>query len=411
MSRTRSILIVVLIAMVLLAGPATAQFGPGDAVVGVADTTHHLLVVQPNGTWSTLVTLPWGPMWDLIPSADNQSVWLASFGAANGVFDITLTGVVTTMIPLTGKESPASLVLDGNGDLYISGVSTNVYKHSGGVTSPYVAGIHGALFGSTIDLNNGDLVIAVGNGVVRIPTYGTPGWSWLRQDSSGSQAPQGIAYDPATNVLVETRTNQIWRHDLTSGKLLSTSPSFPGPVTGLGHVAHDPISGQFLISGFDQTTGSLLFRYDATANAITTMFVMKHAAQASFGGSVALAGSRYLSTLAPTGPGQTLKMRVSSPNDAGQSYVAALSFGFRPGLVVNGRTIYLNPDALFYTSILAPGMFQNFVGMLDSRGEAIASVQIPAIPSLSGTRIYASVVTVVQGALNVISDPIVITIQ
>lgn len=402
---------VVALALILTgAGILPAQYAPGDAVVGVADTTHHLLVVQPSGLWSTLVTLPFGPMWDLIPSPDNRSIWLASFGMSNGVFNITPAGVVTTMIPLTGQESPATLILDGNGDLYISGVSTMVLKHSQNTTSTFVTGIHGALFGSAIDMNNGDLLLTVGNGVVRIPTYGTPGWSWLRQDSSGSMAPQGAAFDPANNWLIETRTNQIWRYDLSTSKLVTPVPTLPTMPTGLGHFARDPATGEFLVTGFLQSTGNLLYRYDATANAITTMHVLK-SPQASFGGSVAIAGSRHISTLAPAGPGQTLKMRVSSLNGPGRTYIAALSFGYRPGIVVGGRTIHLNPDAMFFTSILAGGIFQNFVGVLDGVGEAFPSVQIPNLPGLSGLRLYASAITVVQNTISVISNPIVITIQ
>jgi len=393
------------------AGVLSAQFAPGDAVVGVADTTHHLLVVKPNGSWSTLVTLPFGPMWDLIPSADNRNVWLASFGAANGVFDVAPTGVVTTMIALTGQESPATLILDGNGDLYISGTSTMVLKHSLNKTSTLVTGIHGALFGSAIDLNTGDLLLTVGNGVVRVPTYGTPGWSWLRQDASGSMAPHGACYDPANNWLIETRNNQIVRYDLSALKFVTPTPTLPVTPNDCGHVARDPATGEFLVTGYHQTNGSLLFRYDATANAITTMIVMQHAAQASFGGSVALVGSRHLSTFAPAGPGSTLFLRVSSPNEPGQVYVAALSFGHRPGITVGGRTIYLNPDPLFFASILAGGIFQNFVGVLDARGEGLPSLQIPKIAGLSGLRFYAAAITIAQNAISVVSNPIVITIQ
>jgi len=391
-----------------------AQFGPGDAVLGVADSTFHLLAVQPGGSWSTVTHLPFGPLWDLIPSPDNKNLYLATFGMNNGVFDIAPSGAVSTVLALTGRESPATLILDGNGDLYVSGTSTMVMKYSQGVLTTFVTGIHGALFGSAIDLNNGDLLCAVGNGIVRVPTYGTPGWSWARQDPGGSQAPQGLTYDPANNWLIEPKTtktgSQIWRYDLTLSTLITPTPTLPMTVTGFGHVTRDPTTGEFLVGGFNQTNGSLLFRYDATANTITSMVVMKHAAQASFGASVALVGSRNLSTMKPAGPGQKLTLRVSSLNGAGRSYLAALSFGFRPGITVGGRTIYLNPDALFYFS-LSGGVFQNFVGILDGNGEAFPTVQIPNIPALSGQRIYASAVTVVQNTLNVVSNPIVITIQ
>lgn len=406
--------VLVLVAFALLiaaAGDLPAQFGPGDAVVGVADSTHHLLVVQPNGSWSTLVTLPFGPMWDLIPSPDNQSVWLSTFGQVNGVLNITSTGVVTTVIPMTGQQSPATLIYDGNGDLYVSGTSTMVSKYSQSKLSTYVSGIHGALFGSAIDLNNGDLLLTVGNGVVRVPTHGTPGWSWARQDPSGSQAPQGACFDPANNWLIETKTTQILRFDLSTSKLVTPSPTLPITTTGCGHIARDPNTGLFLIAGFHQTTGSILFRYDATANVITTMSVMKHAATASFGGSVAIVGSRHLSAMGPAGPGQTLNLRVSSLNGAGRAYVTALSFGFRPGIKIGGRTIFLNPDALFFTSIQGGGIFQNFSGVLDRNGEAFPSVKFPNLPGLSGLRLYAGVITLVPSAINVISSPIVITVQ
>jgi hypothetical protein len=223
-------------------------------------------------------------------------------------------------------------------------------------------------------------------------------------------APQGACFDPANNWLIETKTTQILRFDVSTSKLVTPTPTLPVAATGCGHIARDPNTGLFLITGFVQGAGSLLFRYDATSNVITTTYTMNHAS-ASFGGSVAIAGSRHLASLGPAGPGQTIRLRVSSLNEAGRTYVTALSFGFRPGIKIGGRTVFLNPDPLFFTSILGGGIFSNLAGVLDRNGEAFPTIQVPNIPGLSGQRIYAAAITVVPSTINTISHPIVITIQ
>lgn len=77
-------------------------------------------------------------------------------------------------------------------------------------------------------------------------------------------------------------------------------------------------------------------------------------------------------------------VQVSSPQNAGKVYVLGASFSSRPGFQIGSHTVPLNPDELFKVSRLVPAMFQNFTGVLNARGQAVATIHIPAIVALRG---------------------------
>ena len=101
-------------------------------------------------------------------------------------------------------------------------------------------------------------------------------------------------------------------------------------------------------------------------------------------------------TLTPTGPprtGTSVTLNLRSPDDVGRPYVLGSSFGYWPGIRVDTRDIPLNPDLLFGMSWGAPSVFKNYIGVLDSQGQALAFIHIPGVPALAGIRFYTAFVT------------------
>ncbi len=97
-----------------------------------------------------------------------------------------------------------------------------------------------------------------------------------------------------------------------------------------------------------------------------------------------------------TGPvtiGSSHPVRLSVPTRPGASYAMAASLGTAPGIPVGaGRTVPLAPDALFAASRALPAVFQNFTGVLDGRGQAVATIRVPATPALRGLSFFVAAV-------------------
>ena len=59
-----------------------------------------------------------------------------------------------------------------------------------------------------------------------------------------------------------------------------------------------------------------------------------------------------------------------------------------------GRTLPLNGDPLFVTSLQPGSPIVNGIGVLPGSGQVIAQLLIPPIPALAGITVYAGGVTV-----------------
>jgi Tol biopolymer transport system component len=92
--------------------------------------------------------------------------------------------------------------------------------------------------------------------------------------------------------------------------------------------------------------------------------------------------------------GQTMNLQFSALLDPGATYIGALSADYSPGIPLGVRRVPLEPDALFLASFFLqlPGM-TGWSGTLDFTGRALASVQVPALPSLAGITIRAAFLT------------------
>jgi hypothetical protein len=128
-----------------------------------------------------------------------------------------------------------------------------------------------------------------------------------------------------------------------------------------------------------------------------------------------------LATLTQQGPasiGFSFGLSLSSSTAPNAPYAIALALGSSPGIpLLDGRSIPLRPDALFWLS-LAPGSnnFVHMTGTLDGQGNAPiwAVLLVPNNPALINATVFAAAVTfdpMLASGIGRISQALPITIQ
>jgi hypothetical protein len=118
-----------------------------------------------------------------------------------------------------------------------------------------------------------------------------------------------------------------------------------------------------------------------------------------------------LTGTAPPRPGATYPVTLAMPGLAGRGYLAAASFGTRPGIPTPAGPIHLVPDALFFLSLQAPAVFSGFAGALDARGRASLAIRVPAAPALRGLRFFVAAIAFDGGGIRRISEPLGVTLE
>ncbi len=112
--------------------------------------------------------------------------------------------------------------------------------------------------------------------------------------------------------------------------------------------------------------------------------------------------------------GQTAVLGLTASRSGNRAYAAGVSLSATTGIPVAGsRTIPLDPDGLFNTYGLLPGIFRGFFGVLSGSGKGTAQVAIPYSPALVGVRFHSAFVTLqaaAPGGIRDISDSLQITI-
>lgn len=111
-------------------------------------------------------------------------------------------------------------------------------------------------------------------------------------------------------------------------------------------------------------------------------------------------------------PGETVTFRLSASEDAGRRYQvgSSLAAGKIP---IDTRELGLASDALLALSVggLAPNVFGNYAGTIGPGGSATATLNVPTIPALVGTKIYTSFITLdpraPSGASNIANTEVV----
>lgn len=120
--------------------------------------------------------------------------------------------------------------------------------------------------------------------------------------------------------------------------------------------------------------------------------------------SVEIYGSRKLSGFGSGKPGTTYSLLLSFPRSPNQPYVVTCGLsGFRPGVPLpDGRRVNLRFDVLANLVLASggiPGLFRDFVGMLDGTGKPVGNAPTIAIPANAppGLRLYLAAVAVNPG--------------
>jgi hypothetical protein len=86
-------------------------------------------------------------------------------------------------------------------------------------------------------------------------------------------------------------------------------------------------------------------------------------------------------------------VKIPGRGQGGLNYLGACSFS-RTGIPIDsGRSVPLTPDALFFTSLLNPVIFQNFQGSTGASGDFTMVLNIPNLAGLVGVTIYSSAIT------------------
>lgn len=103
---------------------------------------------------------------------------------------------------------------------------------------------------------------------------------------------------------------------------------------------------------------------------------------------------RELMPVKPDVPiGGPSNFRINFPLFPEKTFVAALSFGHAPGFPVGNYRLHLNPDPLFFVSLVNPALFRNN-GTLNKGGLGTATLMVPDIGALVGIRIFVGAVVI-----------------
>jgi len=377
---------------------------------------------------------------------------------AAALIAIDKSGATTTLYPGTVKENLFGMVemAPGNRAILFSEEPVPLFpsaiqRYENGKVTPLWTGLDG-LTDFDVD-QGGDLVAIIHQGRRQ---------SVLRRDSAtgrvttlGTRTTPGVSY--AFGLEEDLRTGD-WLVFTTTSELLRLRPdgslstvSIVLPVNAVnvrqGYVRTDFSDGSVLVAfgqgliKVDPRTGAVtslrystasthyntgldrdpygfgyyfldgqfpltLTRYDPGLNLLVPQFPL-----ATRGYDVVSYGARHLSGLDRPRVGRSYRIQAGFPGEAGRFYLAAASTGALGGFrLPDGRRVPLDPDPLFFLSLVPNPIFVNFQGVLDSRGEAVMTVNIPNLP-IAGLRLFLAAVTLDATGIRTISLPFGMSVE
>jgi len=208
----------------------------------------------------------------------------------------------------------------------------------------------------------------------------------------------GIELHPRTGDYLTTlqgRPPQGWLVRVAKSGAISTLASIWGSVRRITQDDFAWIVG-------DQPVTPMLYKFDLSQNVVVTSFAPGGWKGPGAGGDLEVYGSRRLVCYQPPTSPTTVTLNVQSrkAGDGGKSYALACSLARRPAppgqclRFPNGEYLFLDyTDPLFWATALAPAptVFQNFKGVLDSKGNATAQVNIPStLPTNLGITVFVA---------------------
>jgi len=385
------------LALVVLIAPVTAQLMPGDYVAPLPTAAGStLLGITPGGVVKTIFTLPFS-VTALTMAVDNRDLAVVGFSSAGGYLaTVTLTGIATTVAQFTSYIYE-NLAVDSNGTYVLpigqNGIHVLRITPAGGVTTitPTPAVGTGKPRGIAVDINSGGYLVGE-----------IPNLFMFARDGSNRTIHNNVQINNAIDMVSDARTghviisqqNSLVQVDLTTGFMTTIQGGFNGCFPGL---AYDRAQDAWVMAGSCAFTNSNLCRV-ARGGGVTTITALSGASDLEVYGSL-----NVIANGDPT-PGATLNLRFSEPGSPGDFYLAAASFSSSPGIPTPAGMVDLRPDTLFAISQLVPSMFVNFKGALGANGTAPAAILIPPVPQLKGLRFFISFVTVRNNVIRAIAN-------
>ncbi len=377
----------ILIALLVAAGAGEAQVKPGDVLIAGADTLldGYLLRVDSSDRISTLVKFKSFFLTTVDMDLDNRNILSAAGVSPYPLLRIAPDGSSSTILYLA--ELIHQFAPDSSGDLIAFSGSTRGELLRVDLKKPGTTTLHGTPgvpTAGTVDLESGALVYGRRSPTPRSVFRYEP---VIRTETTLvadlGVAPTSMTPDPGTGEVFITQSG-------ASGRVLGMTAT--GSVTTLFQVPYARSiraaqDGTLRVLAQHGSFGNLT-HYDRSGKPLKT--VRFTSLLGSYG--MEIYASRPLTGHGSTRAGSTYSLHIDLPGTGagGKAYIVVASTQPRPPLAMpNGENLYLMLDHLFLFSLLGTiPWFQNFQGILDSKGSAVATVKVPQ--GVSGARIYFS---------------------
>jgi hypothetical protein len=383
-----------LLLIALGAGLAGAQPRLGDLVLNEKKPLGH--VVSLDRSTGLLATIVKGPIstnraiLGLTMARNNTDMYLLEEGGPGFyLWSIAPNGKVTTVMPVSasGEGAPTSCDVLQEGNLVVSSAVYQARDYLRVVdpikktySSLYTANpSKGYYYSVRQNQDNGNLLVtqAFGNELLELDW----GSNTLRTVRTGLGTTNAIDVHPATGNYYCGGSSRVY--------VISPQGAQVGTINAryARRIRVEPQTGRVIcLTGTSSSAVNTIVEFDAQGTALKT-----HGPFTGYNFTgLDIYGSRQITGSGPATPGSAYDVDFSFPGGGNVPYVAALSFGQRPGINLQGSTLNLAPDALFWLSI--QGFFVNgFQGVLDGSGRASGRVNIPAFAP-KGLTIFCSVV-------------------
>jgi len=379
------------IAVLSLVVSAAAQPpAPGDWILSSLTSTS-LIRLNPATGMSNPFATPPGVWSNCVEMAANNIDLAAAIGPSmtfpipsSPFVIVTPAGVVSSMVTIPALGNQIDLDQDGS---YLtpaqpgtaaSGIHALVRVSAGSVVTT-VAVLSSQPNAGAIDQDTGDYIAALfSTGTLLRIQRGT---ATVTTIATGLGTLSGVDFEPRTGTFAITRflAPQVIR--VTPAGTMTTVATF----TSANMMKVDDETGNLLVTG-----GTAVGLLTPAGAVITT-----RAVGGLNGTGVEVYGARKVSGSGNFAAGQIYNVLFTFQRSSGNTYVAALSMGLRPGIPLpDGRTINLAIDPLLVLSVGGlPGVTTGFTGTLDAFGQGTGTITVPAgFPP--GIRIYCSAVAV-----------------
>lgn len=365
-------------AMIAVATTLASQPRPGDFVACDKRPLGHVITVdRTTGALSTIVAGPVSgnrAVLGLTMADDNTDMFLLEEGGPGFyLWRITPGGVVTTLgaASTVGEGAPTACELLQDGNLIVTSAvyQSRDYLRTYDLTQQTYTSLHlhtpsnEYFYEARQNPDTGNLIVCA--------TIGRKLFEYDMVANTLSTLLTGIGtnsadVDPFTgNYVVGGSGLRIVSPQGSILNTLSTSMT--------RRIQIESETGNIVgVTGSSSSSVDRIVEYDAAGNVIRTYGPY---AGYNFTG-LDIYGRRKVTGRGTARPGSTHGVQFSFQGRAGWSYFAALSFSRRPGIVLNGATLHLAPDALLLASL--QGLFvANFQGRLSAVGRANGAVLLP----------------------------------